>query len=64
MQKGENARIENGIVNLKAVSSRFYDAASRKPLKLIGDGLRLHPQFLCDLTDAQLTRAGQGVKHS
>ncbi len=63
MQQGENAGVKNRIVNLKAVPPRFHDAASSQPLELIGDGLGLHPQFIRDLTDAKLTRAGEGMQH-
>ena len=63
MQQGENARVKNGIANLKAVPPRFHDAARSQPLELIGDGLRFHSQFVCYLTDAQLTRAGQSMQH-
>ncbi len=63
MQQGENAWVKNGIMNLKAVPPRFHDATRSQPLELIRDCLRLHSQYVCYLTDAQLTRAGEGVQH-
>lgn len=63
IEQRHDAWINDAIMNLKSVPSRFDNAPAREALKLIRDRLRCHLQRFSQVTYAKLPGTHQGMQH-
>ncbi len=64
VEAGGGELVNDPVADVETVATAAWNAAIDKPLKLVCYGLRPNADVDSDVSDAELSRAGQGVQQS